>query len=194
MRSRLAPDQLPELFAHAGFGWWIAGGHAIDLWLGRSTRTHEDLDVAVLRPAASNVRSFLKGWDLRVSHDGALIPWDGPLARDRHAVWCRRRSQDPWAFELLFNDVSGSDWVFRRDDRVRRPLASIGIETPLGLPVLAPEIVLLFKAKQRRSRDDADLTNTVPTLDEARLLWLADAIRLVHPGHPWLTLIDTAPA
>jgi hypothetical protein len=29
--------------------WWIAGGQAVDLFVGSSTRPHQDVDVAVLR-------------------------------------------------------------------------------------------------------------------------------------------------
>jgi hypothetical protein len=29
--------------------WWIAGGWAVDLFLGEQTRVHDDVDVAVLR-------------------------------------------------------------------------------------------------------------------------------------------------
>jgi hypothetical protein len=73
-------------------------------------------------------------------------------------------------------------------------MRSLFLPDQLRLPVLAPEIVLLFKAKQRRPRDEADLANTLPILDGARRRWLSDAIRLVHPGHPWLTVIDVPPA
>jgi hypothetical protein len=29
--------------------WWIAGGWALDLFIGDQTRAHEDLDVGILR-------------------------------------------------------------------------------------------------------------------------------------------------
>ena len=29
--------------------WWVCGGSALDLFIGRETRRHDDLDVAVLR-------------------------------------------------------------------------------------------------------------------------------------------------
>ena len=40
--------------------WWVAGGWALDLFLGRMTRPHHDVDVAILRvawPSASLMSS-----------------------------------------------------------------------------------------------------------------------------------------
>jgi len=42
--------------------WWIAGGQAIDLFIGSSTRPHQDVDVAVLRPDQLAVQAHLDGW------------------------------------------------------------------------------------------------------------------------------------
>jgi hypothetical protein len=66
-----------------------------------------------------------------------------------------------------------------------------GIEhDPNGIPYLAPEIVLLFKAKHAaRDKDAADFARALPLLDAQRRQWLADALRIVHPGHDWLTLV-----
>jgi Aminoglycoside-2''-adenylyltransferase len=43
------PDKAATCFAALHVPWWIAGGWAIDLFLGRQTREHEDLDVLILR-------------------------------------------------------------------------------------------------------------------------------------------------
>jgi hypothetical protein len=61
---------------------------------------------------------------------------------------------------------------------------------PTGIPYLAPEIVLLFKAKHAaRGKDAADFARALPLLDGQRREWLADALRVVHPGHDWITLV-----
>ena len=59
-----------------------------------------------------------------------------------------------------------------------------------GIPYARPEIVLLFKAKHSdRPKDEADLAAVLPRLEPARRRWLAEALALVHPGHPWLERI-----
>lgn len=44
--------------------WWIAGGWAIDLHLGRQSRAHADVDVLFLRADQLSVQRHLTGWDL----------------------------------------------------------------------------------------------------------------------------------
>lgn len=87
--------------------WWIAGGHAIDLFVGRKLRDHEDLDVGVPRRDQLAVRAHLRGWDLRSSRYPSdpfdRRPWkhgkwvDG---RDRN-VWCRPKPESPWKMEIM---------------------------------------------------------------------------------------------
>jgi hypothetical protein len=63
-----------------------------------------------------------------------------------------------------------------------------------GIPYGRPEIILLFKAKPARPKDDDDFAAVLPRLDTARRSWLAEAIDLVHPGHRWLAELDPRPA
>jgi hypothetical protein len=101
-------------------------------------------------------------------------------------VWCRPDPDSEWAFELLLNDSEEDKWLFRRDPTVSLPLADIDGRTDDGVPFLAPEIVLLYKAKQRLPHDELDLAVTLPTLSDRQRKWLRGAIEQVHPGHPWL--------
>lgn len=158
----------------------------MDLYMGETLRAHDDLDIAVLRPDAEAIHRFLAGWDLRVVvAPEALEPWTGGLTPSQHAVWCRPSVDAPWAFEVLFNDVSGDTWHFRRDPAVHLPLARIAREADDGTPYLVPEIVLLYKAKQAPPVDEDDFAAVVPRLSEGARRWLRSAIDRVHPGHPW---------
>ena len=49
-----------------------------------------------------------------------------------------------------------------------------------------PEIVLLFKDKQPRQKDEADFAATVPILTPGARAWLRHTLDRVHPGHAWL--------
>jgi Aminoglycoside-2''-adenylyltransferase len=168
--------------------WWIAGGWALDLHLGRTTRGHEDVDVAVLRGDQLALRSQLAGWDIRIAHEGRLEPWtDGRrLELPRHGLWARRNPDGPWELELLLQEHDDTVWRYRRDPTIAVPIAQLGLSTKAGLPYLRPEIVLLFKSRAPRERDEADLDAVLPKLDpaaRARLRgWLA-------PGHAWLNRI-----
>ena len=66
------------------------------------------------------------------------------------------------------------------------PYDAIIAHTPDGVPYLVPEIVLLFKAKSARDKDEADFRAVLPHLSETRRAWLAETLAQVHPGHHWL--------
>ncbi|MBV8561976.1 MAG: amino acid transporter [Actinobacteria bacterium] len=182
----LAPAEAAELLAGLDASWWIAGGWAIDLYLGGGLREHADLDVAVLRDDATAVAAHLAGWDLHaVTAPGELTSWDGsPPPEHVHGLWARPTPASPWAFELLLEEHEGDRWVYRRDPRVSLPLADFGAVRD-GLPLVAPEVALLFKAKSPDEKAEGDFAAVLPHLDERRRAWLAGALALLHAGHPW---------
>ena len=45
----LSIKEVQSLLEGAGFAWWIAGGWAIDLFIGYQTRDHCDIDVLIRR-------------------------------------------------------------------------------------------------------------------------------------------------
>jgi len=84
-------------------------------------------------------------------------------------------------------DTSRDEWIFRRTALIRGSLSTLGRVSKDGIPYLAPEIQLLYKAKGLRPKDEADFARTLPALDEKSRHWLAQSLALVHPGHAWLT-------
>jgi hypothetical protein len=185
----LAPGAVATLFAEFGVPWWIAGGWAIDLFLGRPTRAHGDIDVLVLRRDQLAVQRVLAGWDLHAADPpGKLRPWrpGEVLPAEVHDVWCRRRPDAPWCLQLMLDVDDGDDWVFRRDRRVRRSVAGLGRTSADGIPYLAPEVQLLYKARPApRPKDEADFAAALPLLPPERRAWLRDALDVCAPAHPW---------
>jgi hypothetical protein len=166
--------------------WWIGGGWALDLFLGRETRTHADLDVVVFRADQEHAFAFFGGWDLRVAYEGAFTPWRGErLELPVHTVWARSSPDGPWELELFLMESDGSRWQFRRDPSITLELARVGLERD-GVPYLAPEIALLYKAKEPRPHDEADFAAVVGELPVERREWLASALRSQDASHPWL--------
>src|SRR5258708_35202721 len=79
-------------FSSATFRWWITGGRALGLHLGRSWRSHVDTDVGVIRSELGGVHALLRDWDLHIAAAGTLSSWRGePLeaARSQNTGWCR---------------------------------------------------------------------------------------------------------
>jgi hypothetical protein len=59
------------------------------------------------------------------------------------------------------------------------------------IPYLAPEIVLLFKAKAPTEKDEADLAVTLPMLTRHQIEWLQKALEIVHPKQQWTAQLGT---
>jgi hypothetical protein len=194
--ERLTPDELATVLASLDEPWWLAGGWAVELAVGASFREHSDVDVLVLRASLPAFQEAFAGWDLHAADPpGTLRPWlPGELLPVTiHDIFCRRTPSSPWAFQLMVDEVDGTDWVFRRDGRVRRPVASLtGAASRPGLPVLAPEVQLLYKSGAGRPgplrpKDEQDFDAALPVLDSAARSWLTEAMVLTAPGHPWLS-------
>ncbi len=191
----LSVDAVTDLLRGVDTPWWIAGGWALDLHLGRVTRPHHDIDVLVLREGLPRIRERLAGWELHAADPpgaGALRPWpaDEVLPRALHDVWCRPTPGSPWALQLMVDDTDGTDgtdWVYRRDRRIRRPVPELaGPASSADRPVLAPEIQLLYKSRTPRPKDVADFRQVLGPLGEDRRDWLRTALSTVTPQHDWL--------
>ena len=173
-----------------GYGgcWCVAGGWAIDLHLGGVTRAHQDIEIAVPRDEQLQLQSYLDGWRLVKCVAGDSVPWEPNelLALPVHEIHAVRGDD---SLEILLNEVQQGQWRFRRDLRVSRPLSQALRETQAGIPYLAPEIVLLYKAKNTKPRDHADFTQAVGKLDDEQQEWLRRALRTAHPEHVWLDML-----
>ncbi|TLZ65301.1 MAG: hypothetical protein E6K16_02990 [Methanobacteriota archaeon] len=185
------PRRVGALMAGFSRPWYLAGGWALDVWLGRVTRPHEDVEIAILRDDQEEIRRHLDGWEFdKVAHEVG-----GPrrerwregerLELSVHEIHARRRGGDPRELEILLNEADGGRWTFRRDPRVFRPMDEAGTVVA-GIPVLAPEIVLLYKAKAARPRDEEDFRNALGHLTPEGQRWLLAALETAHPGHRWI--------
>src|SRR5688500_6169036 len=127
--SRAGPVPEPVAYVRdllAGFDapWFLCGGWAADAWLGRETRQHVDVDIAVFHHDQRVIFEHLAGWAL-VGHDPNVPgdtsqPWDGrrldlpahihvptvasPLSTSATARHSR------FEFEFLLSERSGDEW------------------------------------------------------------------------------------
>lgn len=168
--------------------WYVCGGWALDLFLGRVTRAHKDIDLSIARGRQLEARGYLKarGWSLEKAHEGRLTAWeDGEvLSPPFHAVWCRNGAHDPDFVELMLDEIDEERFAFRRDPTVTLPRGRMSFKTETGVPVLAPEMVLLYKSSAAEDYAD-DFRNASGALDARARAWLKDALARVYVHHAW---------
>jgi Aminoglycoside-2''-adenylyltransferase len=168
--------------------WAIAGGWAIDLFLGRERRAHEDLEIGVPAGRFGEIAGALGELEFHVVARGVAAP----VAEAResmktvHQTWGLDRAANVWRIDVFREPHDGDHWVARRDESIRLPYDELIEHTADGIPYERPEVVLLFKAKHSRPKDEADLAAVLPHLNVERRRLLARWIEQVHPGHFWL--------
>lgn len=186
----LGLEEVKQLLAPVSAPWWIAGGRALDMFIGHETRTHVDIDVAVLRRDQQAFRDALgHTWDVQIAHAGEFIPWKRGEAitdPDHHEVWARETPDGPWRIELLFEESEGTRWTYRRNPSIGLGVADLGRRDAYGIQFLRPEVVLLYKSKSPRPVDETDFLYVLPRLDVAQRGWLVAALYTTDPTHRWL--------
>jgi hypothetical protein len=180
----LAPRDAADFLSAARLPWWVAGGRALDIFLGKVTRVHKDLDIGIFRKDVASVLEFYGALT-------RLVEGDVPRA-EINSLWCKRANAAHWELELMLDECDGEFWVLRRDARIRRLLSSAIRCNPEGITYLAPEIQLLYKARATRAKDQADFEQVVSHLTHDARTWLRESLKSIEPAHPWIPLLKDA--
>jgi Aminoglycoside-2''-adenylyltransferase len=180
--------------------WWITGGWAIDLAVSRVTRDHADVNIMMLERDEHALRG-LAGVEIQLVADGQPPgPWPAgrrlsavpvpapgpkpPIAGPGRRVGDRLilRGEDlPLPAEVIPASAVGAIWVHKKGSRVfMRSLSDITCYWQ-GIPFLAPEVVLLMKARPGLDQpgtddDQRDFEAALPMLSAEQRSWLKDAI------------------
>jgi len=191
MNSFHDPLKIAALLADFHREWFICGGWAIDLFLNRVTRPHKDVDIAVLRHDQFAIRTYLtqRGWTLDKAIEGQLVVWAEKewLELPVHTVWCKTPNAEPNFLELLCNEATLSHFLFRRDQSITLLRRQMSVQSASGLRLLAPEIVLLYKADNPDLlHNESDFQQVRGELPATSRQWLFAAITKLYPNHRWL--------
>jgi hypothetical protein len=174
--------------------WYVAGGWAIDLFLGGQRREHEDLEIAVPSSRFDEVVDALSDFEFFViTGPREAIPLEA--ARDRleqtHQTWVREPAGGSWRLDIFREPSDGDTWICRRSRAITMPYERLVERTADGLPYGRPEVILLYKAKHfQQPKNQKDFEAALPRLETERRRWLRDALELVHPEHAWLSGLD----
>ncbi|MFE2407765.1 nucleotidyltransferase domain-containing protein [Kitasatospora sp. NPDC059408] len=181
------PEQVAERLHGVAAPWCVAAGWALDLFRGTQTRAHGDLEIAVPAAGFPEIRDRFPAYAFDAVGSGRVWPAAGAEAlAATHQTWMRDPASGRFLLDVFREPHDGRSWICRRDESLRLPYEAVIERTAGGIPYMAPELVLLFKAKAARPKDRADFDGVLPLLDRARRDALGGWLERVHAGHPWL--------
>ncbi|MFE0130847.1 nucleotidyltransferase domain-containing protein [Streptomyces sp. NPDC059037] len=181
------PERVAERLDGVGTPWCVAAGWALDLFRGEESRPHGDLEIAVPAAEFPEIRDRFPEYAFDAVGSGRVWPEAGAeVLAATHQTWLRDPASGQFLFDVFREPHEGGTWFCRRDEKLRLPYDAIIERTPDGVPYLVPELVLLFKAKALRPKDQADFDGVLPLLGRTRRDALSGWLELIHPGHPWL--------
>ena len=185
--SAWTPSEVALRLAGVTTPWYVAAGWALDLFRGTQTRAHGDIEIAVPAARFPEIRERFAGYVFDGVGDRRI--WEGASSEvlaATHQTWLRDPATDQYLLDVFREPHDGDTWICRRDETIRLPYSDVIRHTDDGIPYLAPELVLLFKAKHVRAKDQADFDGTLLHMTVHQREALAGLLERVHPGHPWL--------
>ncbi len=185
------PNEVYRRFAGIDAPWCVVGGWAIDLWLGEQTRPHEDIEISILREDLDQFRAALPDCEFFAAGSGEVTQLASQEpAEDILQIWCLEKETQKWRLDIMIEPRSRhtnarGTWRFKRDLSISKARHDVVLRDSNGVPFMRPEVVLLFKAKNIRAKDQFDFESVLSTFHTEQY-WLAEAIEKVHPQHPWI--------
>lgn len=203
-----------NLMKYAHIPWAICGGFALDLFLEKELRIHSDIDICVFEKDREQILEYMLQNNWRVFEfrgGGKVCPLDGTLSSEvGRNFMCTNGECDIVKFypceeegllwyeffhtgmkefnylEFLFNVTNEEYFVFDQKHDIKREISKAVLFSN-GIPYLAPEIVLLFKASRSENAEyQYDFVQTYAHMNEEQKKWFGRNMDLLYPdGHSW---------
>lgn len=183
-----SPADVAQRLSAVSAPWCVAAGWALDLFVGETTRAHDDIEIAIPAARFDEVVVALPGYEWDVVGGGRI--WQYPEHLAGHCqTWLREPATGRYRLDVFREPHAGDRWVCRRDDSITLPYGELIRRTGDNIPYVIPEVALLFKAKHLRDKDQADFDRVLPDLDSVRRSRLRSWLSRVHPGHRWINAL-----
>ena len=91
--------------------WFVSGGWAVDLFVGRLTREHHDVEIGAFHSDQDALRRHLARWNFSRIRSGAWRPWAVGERIDLPEFQLQAMSDEvePLVFDIFLNPLDGSD-------------------------------------------------------------------------------------
>jgi hypothetical protein len=187
-----SPTKLVSRLGYVNADWYVAGGWALDLWHGHQTRAHADLEFVVRPENVEPCRKALPDLEFFIAHAGTLthLPSTSAVPPDLWQMWGADMTSERWRVDMMIERGTPDLWVYKRDQSIHWPRTAAIRKSAAGISYLAPPIVLLFKAKHCRKKDEHDFQAALPHLASDEKADLYQWLKLLHPGHHWIPALQ----
>lgn len=194
----------------SGIDWFVIAGWALDLFIGKKTREHKDIEISIWRDEASSLfkRFSNSRVDMVVGHKRyQALEKDSVIDKRGHLV-IRNISMEGKSFdiELFTTERIDDHWIFRKQNDVKAPMDEAVLTAACGTRYLAPQYVLLYKSwfypsmeqvirdmpseadflRKCWETDCRDFQIALPLLSERQKQQLYQLLNTFTPGIPWL--------
>lgn len=116
------PSEVAQRLAGIGTPWYVAAGWALDLFRGRQTRVHGDIEVAIPAARFPEVRCRFPGYVFDAVGSGRIWEDATPEALAAvHQTWLRDPATGDYLLDVFREPHDGDTWICRRDERIRFP-------------------------------------------------------------------------
>jgi hypothetical protein len=186
----LSPAELARELDGFGRPWWVVGGWAIEAATGYR-REHEDTDISILSCDVPAFLAHMSGrWHVWNNVGGVLHPlgdrWK-TVDEPESQLWLRANASSPWVVDVPLTPDHHGLWTNKRLKQEHAlPVEEVTWIHTDGLRYLRPEIVLAYKARLDRRKDEPDFAAALPVLSADQRQWLRRALTEIVPGHRWL--------
>ncbi len=191
--SALTPAELAVELAGFDRPWWVVGGWAIEAATG-FRREHEDTDVSLLARDVPAFVEFVAGrWHVWNNDGGVLHPLGGrwpTVDEPASQLWLRASATSPWVVDIPLTPDDDGRWTHKYLPGQVAEVEDVTWVANDGIRYLRPEIVLSYKARLGRPKDEPDFEASLKVLGPAQRAWLRDAVTTLVPGHPWIARLQ----
>ncbi|MCW2960396.1 MAG: hypothetical protein JWM90_783, partial [Thermoleophilia bacterium] len=127
------PAEVAERLDGVDVPWYVAGGWAIDLFLGEQRRAHDDLEIGVPADQFALIRDALPGqW--HVPTPAGELPLGDEQLTHGHQTWLLDPTADAWRLDVFREPAREGRWVCRRDAAITRTYDELIAHTADGVP------------------------------------------------------------
>lgn len=180
-----SPVEVAERLTGVTTPWCIAAGWALELFSAAASRDHDDIEITVPADGFVEISVAFPEFEWDIAGDGQVWPYPEMMS-EYFQTWLREPRSGEYKVDVFREPHVGRQWLCRRDQSITMPYDELILRTSDGIPYLIPEVVLLFKAKHLRGKDELDFQRILPDLDLTRRSRLRRWLEQVHPDHSWV--------